>query len=133
MNITDMGRLGQDVFFKPQKPWYQLTHQTGYNWEFNEEKLSEKSCHHKYVLFQLLSIAPLLCEIYFPVECFSTFATHITCFPPWNLCVFFFYKLWQKNWRLYQLDNKNTSLFLSITQGKSQLCCFLISSGYIWS
>lgn len=45
MNITDTGRLGQDLFFKPQKPWYQLTHPTGYNWEFNEEKLSEKSCH----------------------------------------------------------------------------------------
>ena len=31
MNITDMGRLGQDLFFKPQKPRYQLTHQIGYN------------------------------------------------------------------------------------------------------
>lgn len=45
MGITDMDVLEQDWFLKPQKPSYQFTHQTENNFEFNEEKVSEKSCH----------------------------------------------------------------------------------------
>ena len=66
MNITDMGRLGQDLFFKPQKPRYQLTHQIGYNWEVNEEKLFEKSCHVNMIFISTLVNSPAFVWNIFP-------------------------------------------------------------------
>lgn len=117
MDATDMDSLEQDQFYQPQELWYQFTHKIGCNFEFNEDKVSEKLwhvnlvfistfvCHHSFLCVK--SISPLSAFPHWP---------HIpTRSYPGTYGVFFFYKLWQKNWRLfYQLDNKINFLCCSL-------------------